>query len=258
MGILNVTPDSFSDGGLYHQMDKALKQAEKMILEGVDIIDIGGESTRPNAKTIPVDEELNRVIPIIEKIRQELDIPISVDTKKTAVMAAAIQAGVSMVNDITALADPKAQQLLAEKSLPVCLMHMQGTPETMQDNPTYQNIMQELIYFFQQRIENCVKNGIKRENIIIDPGFGFGKTLQDNLTILKNIDQLLVFNLPLLVGISRKSMIGGILNNEPKDRMIGSISAAIYATLKGVHILRVHDVQETIEAVKVIQAIDHV
>jgi len=256
MGILNVTPDSFSDGGQFSKQEPALAHVRKMITDGADIIDIGGESTRPGAQDVSVDEELQRVIPVIEAIRQESDIPVSIDTSKAAVMREAVAAGASIINDVRALRDEDALETAAILNVPVILMHMQGQPRTMQVHPVYQNVVAEVSQFLRQRIEACINAGIDRENIIIDPGFGFGKTLQHNLSLFKHLSEFKKLDVPLLVGVSRKAMIGAALNDLPAaQRMPASITLAGLATWLGADIIRAHDVRETHEAVKMCYAV---
>jgi len=222
MGILNVTPDSFSDGGLFTHVETALRQAEKMHADGALIIDIGGESTRPGAKSVSESEELDRVIPIIEKIHQELDVITSIDTSKAVVMKEAANAGVGMINDVMALRGDDALETAQETGLPVCLMHIKGEPRTMQSEPQYDDVVCEVKDFLTQRIEQCLTQGIKKEQIIIDPGFGFGKTLAHNIMLFKHIDVLTELGFPVLVGASRKSMIGQITDRNIEDRLAGS------------------------------------
>ncbi|MGQ3888342.1 dihydropteroate synthase [Legionella sp. CNM-1927-20] len=256
MGIINVTPDSFSDGGRYLNLDQALAHAQRLLAEGADILDIGGESSRPGAKPISVDEEIARVVPLIKQLRRETDCCISVDTTKAAVMRAAVEAGADLVNDITALRDKDALDLLAKLQVPVCLMHMKGIPQTMQALPiSYKDITAEINLFFQKQIENCLKAGIQRNNIIIDPGFGFGKTVEHNLHLIKDLTQFKQHNLPLMLGVSRKSTIGSILNKKVDERLIGGITLNIVASLKGVDIIRTHDVVETKQSLVMLDAI---
>ncbi len=256
MGILNVTPDSFSDGGQYQELDRALQQAKAMVEHGARIIDVGGESTRPGAAEVSLEDELARVIPIIEKIAAELDVAISIDTSKPEVMRQAIAAGAHIINDIRALQEEGALAVAAELGVPVCLMHMQGQPRTMQSNPVYDDVTGDVIGFFRQRIDACLHAGIARDNLILDPGFGFGKTLAHNYQLLAEIEQLHEFNLPLLVGVSRKSMIGNLLDRKPNERLAGSLACATFAASKGAQILRVHDVQETADALAVVAQIN--
>lgn len=255
MGILNVTPDSFSDGGRFNHLDSALKHALMMQQQGAEIIDIGGESTRPGAEPVPLDEELNRVIPVIVKIRQHSDIAISIDTSKPELMQAAIDAGASMVNDVNALQAEGALEVCVRHQLPVCLMHKKGSPQTMQHNPQYRDVVDEVKRYLQQRAEVCVEAGIKKENIIIDPGFGFGKTLENNLYLLKEMTQFCDMEFPVLVGISRKSMFGQLLDKEVDERLIASVSAAVIAYQKGARFFRVHDVAETCDALRLCEAV---
>ena len=255
MGILNVTPDSFSDGGRYSNIDSALYQAEKMFHEGAEIIDIGGESTRPGAKAVNEAEELARVLPIIERIKQELDVIISIDTSKAIVITEAASAGASLINDVKALADDGSLAAASRTGLPVCLMHMQGEPRSMQHQPKYDNVVSEVSNFLQQQAEKCIVAGINKNQIIIDPGFGFGKTLEHNISLFKNIKQLRQLGYPVLVGASRKSMLGQITGKEINQRLAASLALATLATINGAAILRVHDVAETVDAVKVAKAL---
>jgi len=252
MGILNVTPDSFSDGGQYHGLDAAFQQAKKMVADGAKIIDIGGESTRPGASAVTLEEELARVIPIIKLIAAELDVVISIDTSKAQVMRQAIAAGAHIINDVRALQEEGALQAAAELAVPVCLMHMQGQPSTMQDAPSYQDVTAEVIAFLQQRIDDCVNAGIKRENIILDPGFGFGKTLEQNYQLLADTPVFHQFGLPILIGVSRKSMIGNLLQCNESQRLAGSLACANSAATDGAHIFRVHDVRETADTLAIV------
>ncbi len=252
MGILNITPDSFSDGGKYLDFNEALKHAEKMIEEGVDIIDVGGESTRPGSDPVSVEEELKRITPIIEALKKHSDVAISVDTYKPEVMKAVINMGVAMINDIYALQQPGAIDVIKKSNVGMCLMHMQGTPKTMQINPIYKNVVNEVKSFLEGRLNLLKHEGIDRSRIILDPGFGFGKTYEHNLELLKNLESFQSLKLPFLVGLSRKSFIRKILNGDHDDYLSGSISAAIFSVLKGAKILRVHDVKETQSALKII------
>ena len=251
MGILNVTPDSFSDGARYQHLDKALFHAEQMIRDGASIIDIGGESTRPGADEVSLDEELSRVIPVIERLASELDVWLSVDTYKPEVMNESIRAGAHLINDICALQEPGALSVVAESGIPVCLMHMQGKPRTMQQAPHYNNLCGEVYAFFQERINTALMAGIKKEQLILDPGFGFGKTLEQNYELLGRLDHFHTLDLPLLVGMSRKSMIGQLLDRPVTERTAGSIAAALFAVQQGASIIRVHDVKETADALHV-------
>jgi dihydropteroate synthase len=256
MGILNVTPDSFSDGGDFISPAAALERARRMVEEGADIIDVGGESTRPGSQAVSEEAELERVIPVIEAIASELAVPISIDTSKAVVMREAVAAGAGLINDVMALQEPGALQAAAETGAPVCLMHMQGEPRTMQQNPRYEDVVEEVMMFFRQRLEACAANGISRERLLLDPGFGFGKLLPHNLQLLADLGRFMELGRPLLVGISRKSMIGAILGDAPLDeRLYGSLAAAVVAAERGAAILRVHDVKPTVEALKVRQAV---
>jgi dihydropteroate synthase len=251
MGILNVTPDSFSDGGLFVQKEASIKHVRDMIDAGVDIIDIGGESTRPGANAVSTDEELQRIIPVIEAIRAESDIPVSIDTSKAQVMREAVAAGASMINDVRALQEEGALQAAAELSVPVVLMHMQGQPRTMQEQPEYNNVVDDVCEFLRERVLACEQAGIPRDRLIVDPGFGFGKTLQHNLSLFRHIPELKQqLDLPVLVGVSRKSMIGGVLDIPVEERMPASVALAGLATWMGADIIRAHDVRETCHAVK--------
>lgn len=251
MGIVNVTPDSFSDGGQYNRLDLAFERVKQLVLSGASIIDVGGESTRPGADEVSEQEELDRVIPLIEKISNELDVWISVDTCKVAVMKAALDAGAHIINDIKALTADHAVDVVAKYNCPVCLMHMKGQPKNMQDDPHYDDLIGDISSFLFERIDTCLNAGISRDRIIIDPGFGFGKTLDQNYKLLGQLDRFLSFGLPLLVGMSRKSMIGNLINANVDERVIGSVAAHLYAVQKGANILRVHDVKEMSEALKV-------
>jgi dihydropteroate synthase len=258
MGILNVTPDSFSDGGHFFSQQDALRQAMRMIADGADIIDVGGESTRPGAQPVSVAEELERVVPIIELIRNETDTPVSVDTSKAEVMKAAVAAGASMINDVAALAEEGALSMAAELQVPVCLMHMQGKPRTMQKAPQYNDgVVSEVKRFLAERVGMAVDAGISGSSLIIDPGFGFGKTLQHNYELLNRLSELQSLGLPILVGISRKSMIGNLLNAGMEERLPGSLAAAVLAMERGASIFRVHDVAETRQALTVVSACQH-
>lgn len=256
MGILNLTPDSFSDGGLFVKKDQAIEHVKQMISEGADIIDVGGESTRPGATDVSVDEECQRVIPVIEMIRDFSDIPVSIDTSKVEVMQQAVNAGASMINDVNALRAEGAVELAAKLNVPVCLMHMQGKPRTMQHTPEYEDVVKEVKDFLRQRIDTCVKAGIKQENIVIDPGFGFGKTLDHNLSLFKHLNDFNELGSPVLVGVSRKSMIGAVLDNVPaNERLYGSVALATLAVWMNAKILRVHDVKATLDALKLCLAV---
>lgn len=255
MGILNVTPDSFSDGGQFIEAEKAVEQALMMIEQGADIIDIGGESTRPGADHVTVDQELRRVLPIIESLRSQSDVLLSIDTSKPQVMRDAVAAGANMINDVTALRIDSALETAAELRVPVCLMHMQGEPRTMQQSPVYNNgVVQDVKAFLADRIEVAVLAGISKANLIVDPGFGFGKTLQHNYQLLAGLDEIKDLGCPILVGLSRKSMIGNLLNAQVGDRLAGSLSAAVIALMQGANLLRVHDVRQTVQAAAIFNA----
>jgi len=254
MGILNVTPDSFSDGGQFAQLDNALKHALQMQKEGAQVIDIGGESTRPGAAVVSLDEELNRVIPVIEKIRQHSAVAISIDTSKPPVMRQALAAGATMVNDVNALCADDALAVCAEFDVPVCLMHKQGEPQTMQDNPQYQDVVAEVAQYLTERAAACVDAGISKDRIIIDPGFGFGKSLENNLSILREMPQFCAMPYPVLVGISRKSLFGRLLGRDVDERLVASTTAAAIAYQKGARFFRVHDVAQTCDALKICEA----
>ena len=258
MGVLNITPDSFFDGGRYLKPSAAWRQADEMIAAGADVIDIGGESTRPGAQAVDVDEELRRVLPAIQEIRRHSDIPISIDTSKAEVMREAIKAGANMINDVRALREPNALATAAELRVPVCLMHMQGEPRTMQDSPTYTDVVRDVFDFLSQRIAACEAAGIRRQDIIIDPGFGFGKTLQHNLRLLRELARFNQFGLAVLVGVSRKSMLGTILDKPAEQRLFGSVALATLACWFGATLLRVHDVAATVDAVNVCEAVRNV
>ena len=256
MGIVNVTPDSFSDGGRFDNVDNALAHAQRLACEGADILDIGGESTRPGAEPVDAEAEIERVVPVIQAIRAELDVPLSIDTMKAEVMHAAVAAGASMINDVNALRDPDALATAAELGVPVCIMHMQGEPRTMQRNPKYSEVVDDLLVFFRERVAACLEAGIAERNLVLDPGFGFGKSLEHNLKLLDRFGRFREFGLPLLAGLSRKSMLGKITGREDADqRVAASVAGAVLAAERGADILRVHDVAETADAVKVIHAL---
>jgi dihydropteroate synthase len=253
MGIVNVTPDSFSDGGKFNSVDAALEQVEVMIASGVTIVDIGGESTRPGAPDVELQQELERVIPVIRAIRERFDVWISVDTSKAEVMRQAVEAGADIINDVRALQEPGALEVAAVAGVPICLMHMQGQPRTMQANPTYEDLLTDVAQFLQERIAACEAVGITRDQLILDPGFGFGKTLEHNYHLLAHLDKFHQFGLPVLAGMSRKSMIFKLLDKAPADCLAGSLACATLAAAKGAQIIRVHDAAETVEAMKIVQ-----
>lgn len=255
MGILNATPDSFSDGGKFNRVDNALRQAEQMIADGAAWLDVGGESTRPGSTGVSVAEELDRVVPIVEKLKANFAVPISVDTCKTGVMAEVLKLNVAMINDINALRDEGAEQLLAAApEVKVCLMHMQGEPRTMQHEPRYDDVVNDVRQFLDERVRACMNTGIQKNNIYLDPGFGFGKSVRHNYQLLQRLQAFHDMQLPLLVGMSRKSMLGQVTGREVNERLAGSIAAATIAAMKGAQIIRVHDVKETVDAMKVVAA----
>ena len=256
MGILNATPDSFSDGGRFNQLDNALKHALQMQQDGAEIIDIGGESTRPGASPVSAEEEIERVIPVIEKIRQHSDVAISIDTSKPQVMQAAIEAGASMVNDVNALHAEGAVELCVKHQIVVCLMHKQGDPSSMQDRPHYADAVEEIKQYLIERANICIESGMSAEKICIDPGFGFGKTLENNLSLLRDMQQFCALDYPVLVGVSRKSMFGMLLDRGIEDRLVASTAAVVIAYQKGARFFRVHDVAETCDALKLCAAVN--
>jgi dihydropteroate synthase len=257
MGILNVTPDSFSDGGKFNSLGNALLQAERMIQVGVSIIDIGGESTRPGAPEVSLEEELARVIPAIKAIRAKFDVWISIDTSKAEVMRQAVEAGADLINDVRALQEPGALQAAAEANVPVCLMHMKGQPRTMQASPTYDDVLTDVEAFLQERVEACEAVGISKDQLILDPGFGFGKTIEHNYHLLAHLEKFHTLGLPVLAGMSRKSMIFKLLDKAPVDCMVASVTCATIAAMKGAQIIRVHDVEDTLEAMKIIEVMNN-
>ncbi len=252
MGILNVTPDSFSDGGEYFRMERAVERGIQMEEEGAQIIDVGGESTRPGSERISEEEERRRVIPVIKELRKRVKCMISVDTYKSRIAEEAIDCGADMINDISGLRfDPEMVKLLERRNVPVIIMHMKGTPKTMQKNPYYDNVIQEIKDFFKERLDFFTANNIEIERVIIDPGIGFGKRQEDNEKIIAHLEKFSDLNRPILLGVSKKSFIGNILNLSPKERLEGSISSGIIGIFNGAHILRVHDVKEFVRAVRV-------
>jgi dihydropteroate synthase len=255
MGILNVTPDSFSDGGRFYRPDLALRHAEDMALAGPDFIDIGGESTRPGAADVDVQEELDRVIPIVRQIRRELDVAISIDTSKPEVMTEAVAAGAVLINDVFALQREGALEAAAHTGAAICLMHMLGTPRTMQVSPHYDELPGDVIRFLRGRVHACVDAGIDRNRLLVDPGFGFGKNDRHNLEILNNLEQFSDLGLPLLVGLSRKRTLGKLTGRSAEDRLAAGVAAATIAVLKGAHVVRTHDVAATVDALKVASAV---
>lgn len=255
MGILNVTPDSFSDGGQFTSVDTALEHASDMMSYGVDIIDIGGESTRPGADPVSASEEQDRVLPVIEAILSEFSMPVSIDTSKPEVMTAAVNAGAVMINDVRALTEPGALEAAAQCDVPVCLMHMQGQPENMQNAPEYEDVITDVADYLRDRMKHAVAAGIKAGQIILDPGFGFGKSTRHNFSLLKDLSRLTELNCPLLVGLSRKSMIDAIINKPAEQRVSASIALAVMAAERGANILRVHDVAATVDALAMVKAL---
>ena len=255
MGILNVTPDSFSDGGRYNRIDAALRHAEQMLEAGAAIIDVGGESTRPGAPPVSAEEELQRVAPVVEQLVCRLDALVSVDTSSPALMREAALLGAGMINDVRSLSRDGALQAAAQGNLAVCLMHMQGEPQTMQDSPQYDDVTTAVRTFLAGRVAACEAAGIARERLLIDPGFGFAKTLAHNLSLFRHMQALHDLHLPLLVGVSRKSMIGKVLGREVDQRLAGSLALAALAVQQGAHILRVHDVAETVDVLRMLEAV---
>jgi dihydropteroate synthase len=254
MAILNVTPDSFSDGGKFNSLDSALARVEKMIKAGVSIIDVGGESTRPGAPEVTLEDELERVIPVVGAIRAHYpDVWISVDTSKAEVIRQSVEAGADLINDIRSLTEPGALEVAAKANVPVCIMHMKGQPKTMQQNPQYDDLMLEVEQFLVERMAVCEAAGIARENIIIDPGFGFGKTIEHNYHMLAHLEKFHKFGLPILAGLSRKSMIFKLLDKPAAECTNASVVCATIAAMKGAQIIRVHDFEETLEAMKVVE-----
>ncbi|UIN01187.1 dihydropteroate synthase [Yersinia ruckeri] len=254
MGILNVTPDSFSDGGRHNNLENALHHAQAMITAGATLIDVGGESTRPGAAEVSEQEELDRVIPVVEALAKRFEIFISVDTSKASVMTESANAGAHLINDIRSLQEPGALDAAAATGLPICLMHMQGQPQSMQQSPHYDDLLADVNRFFADNIERCGAAGIAKSKLLLDPGFGFGKNLAHNYQLLARLAEFHHFGRPLLVGMSRKSMIGQLLNIPPQQRVIGSVACAVIAAMQGAQIIRVHDVKETVEAMRIVEA----
>ncbi len=260
MGIVNVTPDSFSDGGKFSAANLAIEHALKLVDEGADILDIGGESTRPNATPVSLQQELDRVMPVIEGLVKQINIPLSIDTYKPQVMQSAIAVGVSMVNDVRALQEDSALEIVAKSNVGVCLMHMQGTPQTMQQNPQYDDVVSDVKAFLAARLQASMDAGVAKSRIVLDPGFGFGKTREHNITLIQQLESFVELDQPLLVGLSRKSILGQMVTgrvtgNDVDARLYASIAAAVIAAQKGARILRVHDVKATVEALKVVTAL---
>lgn len=256
MGVLNRTPDSFSDGGEFLAENAALQHIRKMVRDGADIIDIGGESTRPGSESVSLAEELNRTIPIIKKISQEIDIPISIDTSKHEVALEAIRNGASLVNDVTGLkSDPKMAEVISESGVAICVMHMKGTPKDMQDNPTYHDLLSEIVDGLKESIKIALRSGISHDKIIVDPGIGFGKTVEHNLIIINRLTELKVLDKPILIGTSRKSFIGNVLQRDLKDRLMGTAATCALAIMNGADIIRVHDVKEMVDVARMADAV---
>jgi dihydropteroate synthase len=255
MGIVNVTPDSFSDGGRYASTQLAVQHALALVAEGADILDIGGESTRPNAVPVSLDEELSRVIPVIVELTKQVNIPLSIDTYKPAVMREAIAAGADLVNDVKALQEEGALEAVANTSVGVCLMHMQGNPQTMQIDPNYEDVLREVYDFLQERRDIALASGIAKERILLDPGFGFGKQTIHNITLIQQLDALLALGQPLLVGLSRKAVLGKIVGGDEQQRLYAGIAASVISAMKGASIVRVHDVKATVDALKVVAVV---
>jgi dihydropteroate synthase len=257
MGIVNVTPDSFSDGGQFYTSARAIQHARLLVEQGADLLDIGGESTRPGAQAVGIEEELERVLPVLEGL-SDCGVPLSVDTLKPEIMRAAIRTGVDMINDVNALRTEGALQAVADSSAAVCLMHMQGEPRTMQHSPLYQDVVAEVKTFLAERIAAAEQAGIRRERMVIDPGFGFGKTLEHNLDMLRQLESFASLGVPLLAGLSRKSMLGLLTGLPVEERMVPSVAAAVISAMKGAKILRVHDVKETRQALQIVSAMNKI
>lgn len=255
MGILNVTPDSFSDGGRFNSRESALVRARQMVSDGASFIDVGGESTRPGASEVSTQEELDRVCPVVEAIAKELDTVISVDTSNPVVMAETARLGAGLVNDVRALQREGAPEVAAKAGIPVCIMHIQGEPDTMQDDPRYRNVRRDVSSFLTERMRVAEQAGVRADNIILDPGFGFGKSVEHNYQLLATLEQLHILGHPLLVGVSRKSMLGAVTGRDVNERLPASLAAATISAMKGASILRVHDVRETVDAVRIVTAV---
>ncbi|MCC4270730.1 dihydropteroate synthase [Marinobacter nauticus] len=255
MGILNVTPDSFSDGGRFNSRESALVRARQMVSDGASFIDVGGESTRPGASEVSTQEELDRVCPVVEAIAKELDTVISVDTSNPVVMAETARLGAGLINDVRALQREGAPEVAAKAGIPVCIMHIQGEPDTMQDDPRYRNVRRDVSSFLTERMRVAEQVGVRADNIILDPGFGFGKSVEHNYQLLATLEQLHILGHPLLVGVSRKSMLGAVTGRDVNERLPASLAAATISAMKGASILRVHDVRETVDAVRIVTAV---
>jgi len=257
IGVLNVTPDSFSDGGRFFRLDDAVRQAEEMAAEGADLIDIGGESSRPGSDSLSLDEELHRVIPVVEALAKRISVPLSVDTYKAEVARQALDTGASLVNDISAMRfDPRMRKLVAERGVPIVLMHMLGTPKNMQAHPFYKDVIGEICAFLEERISEAVSAGIERTQIIVDPGIGFGKRVEDNLEIVRRLDAFHTLGCPLLLGPSRKSFIGKVLDLPVEERLEGTAAVVALSVLRGVHLIRVHDVGQMVRVVRMVERIE--
>ncbi len=257
-GILNVTPDSFSDGGLFDRFERAVEHGCRLAAEGADVIDVGGESTRPGSRPPTLGEELDRVVPVVEALVGQLTVPISVDTSRPEVMRAAVTAGASMVNDVRALQRPDALEAVAELGVPVCLMHMQGSPDTMQEDPRYQDVVAEVRTFLAERMVACLDAGVRPEHVVVDPGFGFGKTMAHNIALLASLDAITGLGVPVMVGLSRKFVLGELTGRAVGDRLPGSLAAALVAVQRGASVLRVHDVAATKDVLAVLDAVEQV
>lgn len=255
MGILNVTPDSFSDGGRFNSRESALVRARQMVNDGASFIDVGGESTRPGASEVSTQEEIDRVCPVVEAIAKELDTVISVDTSNPVVMAETARLGAGLINDVRALQREGAPEVAAKAGIPVCIMHIQGEPDTMQDDPRYRNVRRDVSSFLTERMRVAEQVGVRADNIILDPGFGFGKSVEHNYQLLATLEQLHILGHPLLVGVSRKSMLGAVTGRDVNERLPASLAAATISAMKGASILRVHDVRETVDAVRIVTAV---
>jgi dihydropteroate synthase len=255
MGVLNVTPDSFSNGGKYESLEKAVERAHQMHKQGADLIDLGGESTRPGTEPVPLEEERRRVIPLLKRLLKELDLPISVDTYKAEIAREALDLGVHLINDISALTDSKLASLIAQYKVPLVIMHMQGTPRNMQENPHYDSLIFEIISFLKERIKKAESAGIDSENIIVDPGIGFGKTVEHNLEIINRLEEFKVLGKPILIGTSRKSFIGKVLGLPLEERLEGTAATVAISILKGASIVRVHDVEEMVRVARMTDAV---
>ena len=256
MGVVNVTPDSFSDGGLYLAADDALAQGLALVREGAAIVDIGGESTRPGSDPVSADEELSRVLPVVEALAERVGVPISVDTTKAEVARRALGAGAALINDVSALrADPAMVEVVAEVGAPVCLMHMQGTPRTMQEDPHYDDVVDDVLQFLEERMTFALARGVAEDQLLLDPGIGFGKTVEHNLTLLRHLDRFVALGRPVVLGTSRKRFLGAILGSEPGERVIGTVATTVIGLLRGAHVFRVHDVKPNFEALRVALAV---